>query len=351
MASPRNILILGASYGSLLATKLLLAGQKVSLVCHSHEADLINSEGTRVRIPLRGREGSVELHSKTLPGRLDACTPDGADPSQYDLIGLAMQEPQYRCADVRELLGRIADSAKPVMSIMNMPPLPFLARIPDLELNDLRSCYGDARVWDGFDPDLFTLASSDPQAFRPSGSPPNILRVTLATNFKVPRFEDAAATAVLAELGSAIEAARFDLGDGIPSELPVKLRLHNSFFVPLAKWSMLLTGNYRCVEADGIRSIRDAVHADLAASRDIYNWVGDVCRAIGAKDTDLVSFEDYANAALSLAEPSSAARALASGATDIERVDLLVQRVGTSKGMRHPNVDATVEMVDSWLLR
>jgi hypothetical protein len=167
----------------------------------------------------------------------------------------------------------------------------------------------------------------------------------------VPRFEDAAATAVLAELGSAIEAARFDLGDGIPSELPVKLRLHNSFFVPLAKWSMLLTGNYRCVEADGIRSIRDAVHADLAASRDIYNWVGDVCRAIGAKDTDLVSFEDYANAALSLAEPSSAARALASGATDIERVDLLVQRVGTSKGMRHPNVDATVEMVDSWLLR
>ena len=327
MASPRKILILGASYGSLLATKLLLAGQKVSLVCLSHEADLINSEGTRVHIPLRGQEGSIEIDSRRLPGSLDATTPDGADPSQYDLIGLAMQEPQYRSREVRELLVRIVDSVRPVMSVMNMPPLPFLARIPGLDLNGLEFCYADARVWDGFTPGLFTLASSDPQAFRPSGGPPNILHVTLATNFKVARFEDAAHTAMLLELAGAIEAARFDLGDGNSSELPVKLKIHNSFFVPLAKWSMLLTGNYRCIEANGIRSIRDAVHADLATSRDIYNWVGNVCRAIGAKDTDLVPFEDYANAALSLAEPSSAARALAAGATDIERVDLLVQSI------------------------
>ena len=31
----RNILILGASYGSLLATKLLMAGHNVSLVCRA----------------------------------------------------------------------------------------------------------------------------------------------------------------------------------------------------------------------------------------------------------------------------------------------------------------------------
>jgi hypothetical protein len=198
VASPRKILILGASFGSLLATKLLLAGQKVSLVCRSHEGDLINSEGTRVHIPLRGREGIIEIDSRKLPGMLEAFTPDHADPSQYDLIVLAMQEPQYRCAGVLELLVRIADSVKPVMSIMNMPPLPFLARIPDLDLSGLKSCYADARVWDGFTPGLFTLASSDPQAFRPSGSPPNILRVTLATNFKVPRFEDAAGNAMAA---------------------------------------------------------------------------------------------------------------------------------------------------------
>jgi len=40
----RNILILGASYGSLLATKLLMAGHNVSLVCRSKTAELINRD-------------------------------------------------------------------------------------------------------------------------------------------------------------------------------------------------------------------------------------------------------------------------------------------------------------------
>lgn len=34
-------------------------------------------------------------------------------------------------------------------------------------------------------------------------------------------------------------------------ELPVKRRVHESVFVPLAKWSMLLAGNYGCVTAGG----------------------------------------------------------------------------------------------------
>ena len=42
----RNILILGASYGSLLATKLLMAGHNVTLVCRKKTADLINREGS-----------------------------------------------------------------------------------------------------------------------------------------------------------------------------------------------------------------------------------------------------------------------------------------------------------------
>ena len=44
----RNILILGASYGSLLATKLLMAGHNVTLVCRTKTAELINREGTEV---------------------------------------------------------------------------------------------------------------------------------------------------------------------------------------------------------------------------------------------------------------------------------------------------------------
>ena len=50
-------------------------------------------------------------------------------------------------------------------------------------------------------------------------------------------------------------------------------------FVPLAKWAMLITGNYRCVQKDAARSIKEAVHSDLEASRQIYNWVCALCVA------------------------------------------------------------------------
>ena len=43
-----NILLLGASYGSLLASKLLFGGHTIHLVCLPAEADLINAEGFKV---------------------------------------------------------------------------------------------------------------------------------------------------------------------------------------------------------------------------------------------------------------------------------------------------------------
>ena len=45
----RKILVLGASYGSLLGTKLLMAGHDVTLVCRPETAALINAEGTETR--------------------------------------------------------------------------------------------------------------------------------------------------------------------------------------------------------------------------------------------------------------------------------------------------------------
>jgi hypothetical protein len=62
-----------------------------------------------------------------------------------------------------------------------------------------------------------------------------------------------------------------------------------------------------------------------------------------------VPFEKYAKAAESLASPSSAARALAAGAPNIERVDRLVQTIAKLKGMQNPVVDQTVALVDEWL--
>ena len=56
MPATYNILIMGASYGSLLASKLMFGGHNVKLVCLPAEADLINAEGFRVRLPVKGRK-------------------------------------------------------------------------------------------------------------------------------------------------------------------------------------------------------------------------------------------------------------------------------------------------------
>ncbi len=348
MQTPYKILIMGASYGSLLATKLLLAGHTVKLICLPAEADLINKEGALVRMPVKGRDGLVEVDTRKLPGKLSAGGPAGVNPADYDLVALAMQEPQYRSAGVRELLDAVAKSRVPCMSIMNMPPLPYLKRIPGLNADALRSCYTDATVWDNFDPRVMTLCSPDPQAFRPPEDKVNVLQVRLPTNFKSARFDSDAHTAILRRLESEIEAARFDAGDG-KIELPVKLKVHDSIFVPLAKWSMLLAGNYRCVQKDGMRSIKDAVHSDIEASRSVYNWVFDLCKSLGAAEKDLVPFEKYAHAAQFLVTPSSAARALAAGAANIERTDRLVQAIAAQKGMKSDIVDQTVAQVDGWV--
>jgi hypothetical protein len=193
-----------------------------------------------------------------------------------------------------------------------------------------------------------TLCSPDPQAFRPPEEPVNVLQVTLPTNFKVARFESDAHTQMLRDMQAGIEAVRWDAG-GDKIELPVKLKVHDSVFVPLAKWAMLLTGNYRCVTKDGARSIKEAVHTDPAQSRAVYDWVRELCIKLGASPDDLVPFEKYAAAAQGLVRPSSAARALFAGAPNIERVDRLVQSIAAQKGMRNAVVDATVALVDAQL--
>ena len=346
-----NVLILGASYGSLFATKLLMAGQRVKMVCTKPTAELINREGTVVRFPIKGRQSLLDISSRRLSGTLSANTPDEVNPSEFDLIVLGMQEAQYGSHGVRELMGRVARSRKPCLAIMNMPPLPYLKRIPGLSTETLEACYADPDVWEGFDPGLTTLASPDPQAFRPPDQPKNVLQVGLPTNFKAARFDSDAHTAILRQLEADVEAARLDTGDGKKIELPVKLKVHDSIFVPLAKWPMLLAGNYRCVLKDSVRPIKDAVHTDLEAARSVYNWVAMLCTSLGASERDLVPFDKYANAALSLLTPSSAARALATGAPNIERVDRLVKIIAAQKGMRSDAVDEIVNLVDGWLER
>jgi hypothetical protein len=343
-----NILLMGASYGSLLASKLLFGGHSIHLVCLPPEADLINAEGFRVRLPVRGRAEPVVLDSRQLPGKVTAGAAAGVNPKDYDLVGLCMQEPQYRSAGVRELLDAVARSRVPCMSIMNMPPLPYMKRIPGLDADSLRPAYTDPTVWDAFDPRCMTLNSPDPQAIRPPEEKVNVLMVTLPTNFKVARFDDEKSTAILRQLERDVEAARLDTPQG-KIELPVKLKVHDSIFVPLAKWAMLLAGNYRCILPDGIRTAQEAVHSDIATSRSVYNFVNDLVVKLGASPADLVPFEKYAAAAESLVRPASAARAIQNGAPYIERADKLVQLIARQKGLSHPVIDAGVALVDQRL--
>ncbi|MFY9838689.1 MAG: hypothetical protein WAK55_19885 [Xanthobacteraceae bacterium] len=348
MAATYKILIMGASYGSLLASKILFGGHQLHLVCLPAEADLINTEGFRVRLPVRGRKEPVELDSRKLPGKVTAGPATGVDPKDYDLVGLAMQEPQYRSPGVRELLDAVAKSRVPCMSIMNMPPLPYIKRVPGLDYDALKPAYTDPSVWDSFDPATITLNSPDPQAIRPPDEKVNVLMVTLPTNFKVARFDDEKSTAILRQLQSEIEAIRYETPEG-KIELPVKLKVYDSIFVPLAKWAMLLAGNYRCVTKDGMRTTQEAVYSDIETSRSVYNFVFDLCVKLGAKPEDLVPFEKYAAAAQSLTRPASAARALQNGAPFIERADKLVQLIARQKGMSYPEIDAQVALVDARL--
>jgi hypothetical protein len=343
-----NILLMGASYGSLLASKMLFGGHKIHLVCLPAEADLINAEGFRVRLPVKGRKDPVVLDSRKLPGKVTAGPSTGVNPKDYDLVGLCMQEPQYRSQGVRELLDAVATSRVPCMSIMNMPPLPYLKRIPGLDYQALRPAYTDPTVWDNFDPKCITLNSPDPQAIRPPDEPVNVLMVTLPTNFKCARFDDDKSTAILRQIEKDIEGARFDAPEG-QLELPVKLKVYDSIFVPLAKWAMLLAGNYRCITPDGIRTAQEAVHSDPETSRSVYNFVNDLCVKLGANPNDLVPFEKYAAAAQSLVRPASAARALNNGAPNVERPDKLVQLIARQKGLSHPVIDQIVALVDSRL--
>ena len=343
---PYNILILGASYGSLLGTKLAMAGHDVTLVCRPATAAIINAGGTEVRIRLKGEDAHRAIRSADLPGRVDALPPESVDPAEYHLVALAMQEPQYCAHAIRTLLIRIAEAHVPCLSIMNMPPLPYLKRLPGLDTGMLETAYTDPRVWDRFTPGLMSLCSPDPQAFRPEGEPANVLHVGLPTNFKAAGFADPAHTAILRELEAGVDAVTLDGKD-----VPVKLRVSDSLFVPLAKWSMLLTGNYRCILRDGVRSIREAVHDDLETSRAVYRHVEGIVRRLGAGAETQVPFEKYARAAESLLKPSSAARAISAGVPLIERVDRLVQLVGHQLDLGHPAIDEIVATVDAALAR
>jgi hypothetical protein len=337
-----RIVVLGASYGSLFGTKCAMAGHDVTLVCRPATASLINRYGTDVRIKFKGEIAARSIRSADLSGKVQALAPDEVDPADYDLAVLAMQEPQYSSPEIRALTIKFASARVPCLSLMNMPPAPYLKRIEAIDTDSLGDAFTNIRLWDRFDPRAMSLCSPDPQAVRPADEPANVLQVNLATNFKAAEFGLPEYNTLLHAIANDIDRVRIDGAD-----VPVKLRAHSSLFVPLAKWPMLMTGNYRCVTAGNPMSIRDAVLSDTALSRDIYACVEAIVIRIGGERDDLVPFDKYAAAAEQLVRPSSVARALAEGAPLVERVDRLIQAIGRQVGETHSAIDRIVGLVDT----
>ena len=174
-----------------------------------------------------------------------------------------------------------------------------------------------------------------------------MLQVTLPTNFKAARFDCDKHTAMLRRMQADIEAIRYDAG-GDKIELPVKLKVHDSVFVPLAKWAMLLTGNYRCVTKDGPRSIKEAVHTDPRIAR-VYDWVRELCIKLGASPTiSCRSRNTPPRRKGSCGRPRRRARCSPARRTSSASTGWC-RPIAAQKGMRNAVVDETVALVDEKL--
>lgn len=337
-----RVLVLGASYGLLPGIRLALAGHRVTLIGRAEEIAAMGRDP--LRLELVGRRDGAPIVLAVPPEKgIALTTPAEADPEQADMVLLAMQEPQYADPVVAELMGRIAASGRPCLSIMNMPPPPFMARL-GIDLAALGGVYASASVWSRFAPELVTLASPDAQAVRLDPAQPGVLTVTLASNFKVAPFARAEDQALLERL--ARDWAAFKHHGQRP---PVQLLAQHTLHVPLAKWPMLIAGNCRCLVEGGVRPIAEAVHADLASSERLYGVVSELARSLGAREADLVPFAAYAKAAQGLTRPSSLARALASGATRVERIDLLIMRLLATQDLDPAPLEPIVAAIEERL--
>lgn len=93
----------------------------------------------------------AEIGAEQCPIAPDAIVPGEVDPKRFDPVCLAMQEPQYSALEVRDLIGRIAASRTPCLSIMNMPLPPFLGKIVALKDKTAALVFAEPNLWRQYD--------------------------------------------------------------------------------------------------------------------------------------------------------------------------------------------------------
>lgn len=316
------ILIFGASYGLLIACKLLLAGYNVKVICTQEEAEILNKDGFIVK--LQGYlNKEITISSNELDGKIFAQTPDNMSIENIKLVFLAMQESQYFDVKIKNLMSKIADKKIPTISVMNMPPFTYLKNFNILEMDNIKNLYQSYEVWEKFDKNFFTHSSPDPQILKPEIKKINLINVRLASNFKISNFKDNASANLLENVCSKVNNSRL-VKKNSKIRIPVKLNVFNNLFIPMTKWPMLITGNYRCLTETGIITIKEAVFKNLEESKQIYEDVLKLCLLLGANEEIMINFKTYLNAVEKLNSASSVAKAVESGNKNIERVDKLI---------------------------
>jgi hypothetical protein len=331
-----------------IASRLAVAGHDAHIVCLPEEVEAIRTHGLRVRFPIQGSSAIVEIDSARASGEVRACGPRDIEVEAYDLCVLAMQEPHYRAPAVGSLVMRAARASLPCLSITGVPPPPYLRRLRTIEVERTLAAFSDPRLWDGFDPGCIAQCRFAARVVRPERQSPNVLQVSEPGDLIVTEFEAPAHTQLIQAIARDVNSVRLLAAQG-PVELPVRMRVAASLGTPLTGWPMWLTGEYRCVFEGGVRTIREAVHGDIEASRSIYRFVAGLCMRLGCQSSDIVPFEKYAMGVESLSRASAVARLLQDGAAHVERVDKLVQAVAASHNAGHPALDALVALIDARL--
>ena len=331
------ILIYGASYGILIASKLMLAGYDVTCVCKQKEVKLLNQKGFFVEMEGYLKK-KISINSKNLIGKFIAIEPKEINLSKIDLIFLAMQEPQYEDANISASLKKAAIKKIPTVSVMNIPPSIYLKNFIFKNFDELKPAYRNFDLWNKFDLNFITHGSADPQIFKPLQESQNIISVRLASNFRISKFKDLNSAKILSKISKKIKNSRIYF-EKRKIRVPVNLNIYESFFVPISKWPMLITGNYRCINNNELISIRDAVYNDTNHSEKIYNEVQSLCLSLGAKKDDLISFESYLKVAKKLTAPSSVSRLAFSKNKNFERLDKLVEIISSLKNIKITDIN------------
>lgn len=315
--------IFGASYGILVATKLMMAGYDVVCVCRAEEAELLNKDGFIIKIPGYLNQ-PITVFSKSLPGKIFAVEPSDIKKEKISFVFLAMQEAHYSDKNIKDSLLHVSSKKIPCISIMNIPPSIYLKNLKNFGNNQVNSFYKNHEIWDSFNINYITHCSADPQVYKPYPEKNNFINVRLASNFRIADFKDLDSSKSFQQISKNVNSTRFDNGEK-KIRVPINFNIFDSVYVPLGKWPMLIAGNYRCLNQAKLISIKEAVYNNLDETEKIYNDVIKLCKSLGAKNEDLICFDNYKKAAWNLDAPSSVARSAYFGLKNFERVDKLIQ--------------------------